>query len=105
MALLQLGIKSTASKGYALVRDYRTLLSPLNLRQLPGIGHHLEDKLCADGLQTVQDVWDLGSAGRCHLEDLLGVVTGKKIYAYCQGEDDRPVAPVERKTIGAEVSW
>ena len=58
-----------------------------------------------EGLTTVQDVWDLGSNGLGTLEKILGPGLGKKIYSFCQGEDDREVKPAERKTIGAECNY
>jgi DNA repair protein REV1 len=72
---------------------------------LPGIGRHLEKKLDQRGLSTVQNVWDLGDDALAVLESLLGAGTGKKVYNFCCGRDDRPVVASERKSIGAECSY
>jgi impB/mucB/samB family C-terminal domain len=77
----------------------------LKLRQLPGIGHHLEDKLNEIGLSTVQQIWDLGDRALRVLEGKLGVATGKKIHNFCRGIDERPIVSSERKSIGAECSY
>jgi impB/mucB/samB family C-terminal domain len=102
--LLQLATDSIKPDGCCVVQDYRKLISPLSLRQLPGIGHHLEEKLNESGLSTVKQVWDLGDRA-CVLEGILGVATGKKIHNFCRGIDDRPVVASERKSIGAECSY
>jgi DNA repair protein REV1 len=86
-----------------VVKDYRSLLEPLNLRNLHGIGYRTERKLTAENLISVSDVWDLGDHAESELIRILGPVLGRKIWHFCKGVDDRPVMPVERKTIGAEV--
>jgi impB/mucB/samB family C-terminal domain len=103
--LFQLATDSIKPDGCCVVQDYRKLISPLSLRQLPGIGHHLEEKLNESGLSTVQQVWDLGDRALRVLEGILGVATGKKIHYFCRGIDDRPVVASERKSIGAECSY
>ncbi len=86
-----------------VVDDPHDLLRELKLRDLHGIGYKLERKLEEEQLVTVQDVWDLGKEGEGELIRVLGPVTGRKIWLFCKGIDDRPVQPAERKTIGAEV--
>jgi len=86
-----------------VVDDYRELMKDLELRDLHGIGYRLDRKLAAEGLTTVQDVWDSGTMGESELCRILGPGVGHKIASFCRGEDDRPVHPAERKTIGAEV--
>jgi nucleotidyltransferase/DNA polymerase involved in DNA repair len=86
-----------------VVQDYRALLEPLNLRDLHGIGHRMERKLTAENIISVSDVWDLGDNAESELIRILGPGLGRKIWLFCNGVDDRPVQPAERKTIGAEV--
>jgi nucleotidyltransferase/DNA polymerase involved in DNA repair len=86
-----------------VVDDSHDLLKDLKLRDLHGIGYKLEHKLEEEQLVTVQDVWDLGKEGEGELVRVLGSGTGRKIWLFCKGIDDRPVQPAERKTIGAEV--
>jgi len=87
-----------------VVEDYKELLKGLNLRDLHGIGYRSEPKLQENGLTTVQDVMGLGSSAESELVRVLGPGLGSKIFQFCNGIDERPVQPAERKTIGAEVS-
>jgi nucleotidyltransferase/DNA polymerase involved in DNA repair len=96
--------KAKPNKSYC-VRDYRELLKSLKLREMHGVGWRTEMKLVEESLVTVQDVWDLGSRGESELIRILGPGTGKKIFRFTQGKDDRPITPVERKTIGAECNY
>lgn len=81
------------------------LLRDLALREIHGIGRRHAQTLAKEGLQTVSQVWELGNR---RAEDILcrvlGPNLGKRIYQFCNGIDDRPCEPVQRKSIGAEVS-
>ena len=96
--------KAKPNKSYC-VRDYRELLKDLSLRDVHGVGWRTEKKLTEEGLVSVQDVWDLGARGETELVRILGPGTGKKIFNFTQGKDDRAITPVERKTIGAECNY
>jgi DNA repair protein REV1 len=86
-----------------LVESHRELLQDLELRCLHGIGHRTDRKLAGEKLVTIQDVWNLGDHAESELSRILGPGLGKKIFGFCNGEDDRPIQAAERKTIGAEV--
>ena len=86
--------------GLLCADNYRELLRDLRLRDLHGIGYRLEQKLSAEGLEFVQDVW---SSTKADLIRVLGKATGSKVFDLCHGEDDRCVESAERKSIGAEV--
>ena len=101
--LAKLGTDRVKPNGSFVVEDYRDLLRPLKLRDLHGVGYHLDRKLSEAGLTTILDVWDLGDSAEAELTRILGPGTGKKVFSFCHGKDDRPIAPAERKTIGAEV--
>ena len=88
-----------------VVKDFREVLKDLNLRDVHGVGWRTDKKLAEEGLISIQDVWDLGSKGEMELIRILGPGTGKKIYQFTQGKDDRPITPAERKTIGAECNY
>jgi DNA repair protein REV1 len=103
--LAKIGTDRVKPNGTYVVKDYRTILESLRLRDLHGIGYRSEPKLAAQGLNTVQDVWDLGLSAEAVLSQILGPGLGKKIYGYCQGKDDREVKAAERKTIGAECNY
>jgi DNA repair protein REV1 len=101
--LAKLGTDQVKPNGSFVVQDYKKLLDNLKLRDLHGIGWRSEPKLTSEGLVEVRDVWDLGHRGEATLSRILGPGLGRRVFMYCQGEDDRQVKPAERKTIGAEV--
>ena len=103
--LSKLATDKAKPNGSHVVKDYHELLEPLKLRDLHGIGSRLDRKLAAEGIVSVRDIWDLGDHAEGELCRILGIGTGTKIIAYCRGEDDRPVKPVRRKTIGVECNY
>jgi DNA repair protein REV1 len=103
--LAKLATDKVKPNGSFVVRDYRELLKSLRLRDLHGVGYRMDRRLSDEGLNCVSDVWDLGDRAEGTLCRILGAGLGKRILHFCKGEDDRPVKPVERKTIGAEVSF
>ena len=86
----------------ALADDWRSFLTGTRLREIPGIGYRMEEKLQSHNLTHVQDIWSIPES---ELVNILGPGNGTKVYRYCHGEDDRPVKPAERKTIGAECNY
>jgi DNA repair protein REV1 len=103
--LAKIGTDRVKPNGNFVVNDHRLVLEKLRLLDLHGIGYRSEPKLLSEGLDTVQDVWDLGSKAESVLGRVLGPALGKKIYDFCHGHDDRQVKPAERKTIGAECNY
>lgn len=103
--LAKLGGEKVKPNGSYVVRECQQLLQDLRLRDLHGVGWRTEPKLAEEGLITVQDVWNLGPKAGTELIRILGKATGKKIFDFCHGRDDRPVKPAERKTIGAECNY
>lgn len=103
--LAKLGTDKVKPDGLYVVKDFHDLLEPLKLRELHGVGYRSDEKLNAEGLVTVKDVWDLGTRAESELCRILGDATGKKVLAFCHGRDDRKVKAAERKTIGAECNY
>ena len=103
--LAKLAVDKAKPNNVMVVKDPRALLEPLKLRDLHGIGYRMERKLTAENLESVRDVWELGTHAESELIRILGPGLGKKIQLFCEGEDDRPVKPMERKTIGAECNY
>lgn len=64
-----------------------TVLWPLPVGTLPGVGPKAEERLVRAGLRTVGDV---AAASSQLMETLLGSA-GRTIYQYAHGRDDRPV--------------
>lgn len=106
---LQLLAKLAADKikpnGCYVCRDWKVLMSGLNLRDIPGVGWKSQQKFESRGIRTVADVWDLNDEAESVLGEIIGQGNAKKIVKYCFGEDDRPVTPAVRKSIGAECNY
>ena len=103
--LAKLATDKAKPNGCHVVQDYHDILEPLKLRDLHGIGSRLDRKLAAEGIVSIRDIWDLGDHAEGELCRILGTGIGTKIMAYCRGEDDRPVKPARRKTIGVECNY
>ena len=88
-----------------VVKEGRQLLDGAALRAIPGVGRKMQKKLQAQGLDSVNDVWDLEDEAEDTLADIVGRGNAKKIFAFCQGKDDRPVIPAARQSIGAECNY
>ncbi|GKY92379.1 hypothetical protein MPSEU_000208800 [Mayamaea pseudoterrestris] len=101
--LAKLATDKVKPNGLLYASDYRELLQNLRLRDLHGIGYRLEQKLAAEGLEFVQDVW--AQNNKDDLVQILGKATGSRLHDLCFGKDDRPVEPAERKSIGAECNY
>lgn len=106
---MQLLAKLAADKikpnGCYVCRDWKLLLGGLNLRDIPGVGWKSQQKFETRGIRTVADIWDLDDEAETVLGGIIGSGNAKKIVKYCFGEDDRPVTPAVRKSIGAECNY
>jgi len=88
-----------------VVKDGKQFLDGATLRAIPGVGRKMQKKLQAQGLDSVNDVWDLEDEAEDALADIVGRGNAKKIFAFCQGKDDRSVIPAARQSIGAECNY
>jgi DNA repair protein REV1 len=95
-------VKDKGGNGIFIVEDWKCFLKDINLRNLPGVGYKMNQKLQDNGLTQVCDIWDISEGDLSHI---LGPKTASKLYKYCHGHDDRLVKPGERKTIGAECNY
>ena len=84
----------------------QSILSSLSVRDLPGVGYKIQQKLSQHNIHTVQDVQRhcIDNDGDIDLRQIIGPTLGMKLINFSQGKDDRPVQSPPRKTIGAEVS-
>ncbi|XP_052196015.1 DNA repair protein REV1 isoform X3 [Diospyros lotus] len=78
-----------------MVDDY---LHELPIKELPGIGHVLEEKLMRRHIQTCGQLRRISKES---LQKELGIKTGDMLWNYCRGIDNR----LESKSMGAEVNW
>ncbi|KAH9655848.1 DNA repair protein REV1 [Citrus sinensis] len=78
-------------------------LNQLPIKELPGIGYALEEKL------KKQNVWTCGqlrTISKDSLQKDFGTKTGEMLWNYSRGVDNREVGVIqESKSIGAEVNW
>ncbi|CAL2279264.1 unnamed protein product [Prunus armeniaca] len=82
------------------VDDY---LHQLPIKELPGIGHTLEEKL---KMQNVQTCGQLRMISKDSLQKDFGMKTGEMLWNHSRGIDNRLVGLIqESKSIGAEVNW
>lgn len=82
-----------------LPKDTRTVLDPLPVRRLWGVGPHAEQQLMAAGFKTFAEL------ANADLRALRAVVGDRaaSLSALARGEDDRPVEPQrEAKSYGEE---
>lgn len=81
----------------------RTLLGPLSVRTLPGVGPATGDHLRRAGITTVDDI---AEAGDDELVRLLGKAHGHALYAMALAHDERPVvAERETKSVSVEDTY
>ncbi|MDH6133198.1 DNA polymerase-4 [Kitasatospora sp. MAA4] len=78
----------------------RTVLGPMSVRALPGVGPATEQALRRVGLNTVSDIAELPEK---ELVQLLGRAHGVGVSLMARGVDDRPVVPDrDAKSISVE---
>ncbi|KAJ3123707.1 deoxycytidyl transferase [Nowakowskiella sp. JEL0407] len=78
-------------------------LKDVGVRDLPGVGYVLKNKLEERGIKTCGD---LVSISKTELQKTHGPKTGTMLYNYCRGIDDRVLSksPV-RRSVGTDVNW
>ena len=81
----------------------RTLLGPLSVRTLPGVGPATGDHLRRAGITTVDEI---AEAGEDELVRLVGKAHGHALYAMALAHDERPVvAERETKSVSVEDTY
>ncbi|KAF2354219.1 BRCT domain [Trinorchestia longiramus] len=78
-------------------------LAPLPLRDLPGVGWSLSDRLRTAGVETCGELrtWSLPRLG-----GVCGPRTAATLLNFCHGIDDRPINSYHvRKSVSAEVNY
>ncbi|TXR55996.1 DNA polymerase IV [Quadrisphaera setariae] len=81
----------------------RSVLAPLGVRALPGVGPATEARLAALGVSTVGQ---LAGTDERELVSVLGRAAGTALHAAALGVDPRPVVPErEAKSVSAEETF
>ncbi|KAL3816204.1 hypothetical protein ACHAXA_007322 [Cyclostephanos tholiformis] len=103
--LAKLAADTVKPNACCVVSDWREFLHSRSLRDIPGIGRKFEAKLRSLGLCTINDIWDLEHDAANVVGEIIGKGNADKIVKFCYGQDDRPVTPAVRKSIGAECNY
>lgn len=67
-----------------LKEDIPKKLLPLKLRDFPGIGGRMEERLNLKGIRTVQDMFN---QDRKNMKNIWGGIVGERYYCWIRGED------------------
>ncbi|MFD7290212.1 DNA polymerase IV [Streptomyces sp. NPDC059863] len=100
--LAKIGSEQAKPDGLVLIEPgtERTLLGPMSVRTLPGVGPATGDHLRRAGMTTVAD---LAEAGEDELVRLLGRAHGASLYRMALGLDDRAVVSErDAKSVSVE---
>ena len=103
--LARLATKKAKPNGQFMVTEpmVEDFMAVFNVRDLPGIGRNIEEKLRALGAVTVGD---LLSVQLSKLKDEFGQKSGQMLYDKARGKDDRQLEYEHvRKSIGIEVNY
>ncbi|KAL0542076.1 hypothetical protein IC582_022165 [Cucumis melo] len=105
MLMARLATKTAKPDGqcYIPLEKVDDYLNPLPIKDLPGIGHALEEKLKKRSILTCSQ---LRMISKDSLQKDFGLKTGEMLWNYSRGVDNRAVGLIqESKSIGAEVNW
>ncbi len=83
--------------------EAKQYMEDVAVRDLPGVGRQMAAKLGQSGVETCGQ---LQATPLHNLQKDFGQKTGKMLYSFCRGIDERPIAMVqERKSVSAEVNY
>ncbi|CCH46613.1 DNA repair protein [Wickerhamomyces ciferrii] len=117
--LAKLALRHAKPKGqFYLHDDIPNFLQKINVRDLPGTGYSIENKLIQEVYKDHDDfenikvtVGDLLNIDKAKLMNIFGVKTGAKLYDYARGLDNTSIDisknPQEfmRKSVSIDVNW
>ena len=93
--LLRLATKKAKPNGqFQMPSDILNYMRHMPLRELPGIGHAIQEKLTEKGVITCEDVWKHSKAT---LQSWFGEGKGVWLHALSRGEDDTELVPVTER--------
>ncbi|KAK6501977.1 deoxycytidyl transferase [Arthrobotrys musiformis] len=84
--------------------EFVEFVSPLKVRDLPGVGYNLSQKIHEDlGIETVGELRDVA---KDKLKRVMGPKTGERLFEYARGVDKQEVGDVTvRKSVTVDVNW
>ncbi|KAJ6262600.1 DNA repair protein rev1 [Drechslerella dactyloides] len=84
--------------------EFAEFVAPLKVRDLPGVGYHLSQKIQED--LKIETVGELREVGKERLKSAMGPKTGEKLFEYARGIDKQDVGDVSvRKSVTVDVNW
>ncbi|KAK6519848.1 deoxycytidyl transferase [Arthrobotrys conoides] len=84
--------------------EFVDFVSPLKVRDLPGVGHNLSQKIQED--LAIETVGELRDVAKDKLKRVMGPKTGEKLFEYARGVDKQEVGDVTvRKSVTVDVNW
>ncbi|KAK6519351.1 deoxycytidyl transferase [Arthrobotrys megalospora] len=104
--LAKLALRKAKPAGqYHLTPDeFVEFVSPLKVRDLPGVGYNLSQKIQED--LSIETVGDLREVAKDRLRRVMGPKTGEKLFEYARGIDKQEVGDVTvRKSVTVDVNW
>lgn len=90
---------------YISFENISEFLDSLPVRDLPGVGPHISQKL-AESEWKIETVGGINQAGKSAMIDLLGSKLGTRLYEASQGIDDTDITDIPGpQSVGVEIAW
>ena len=103
LAKLALRKAKPAGQYHLRAEEIPEFMQNLNVRDLPGVGWKLSEKL--EELMNVQTVGEVRAKSLSELKEKFGPKTGEKLYNFARGVDNSEVGDiVQRKSVSVEVN-
>lgn len=114
--LAKLALKNAKPNGqFHLVNNIQEHLKKVRVRDLPGVGHSVKEKLLLEMPSIIDEplIEDLLRYEKSNLMKIFGSKTGAKLYEYARGEDDtsitidtsNPESVLGRKSVSVDVNY
>lgn len=112
--LAKLALRKAKPDGYHYLHsDIYSFLDNIALRELPGIGHHLEERIVTLLGKDNPTLRDIRSISKNKLENDFGKKTGLKLFNYARGIDDTNIqidlanseSLLGRKSVSVDVNY
>jgi len=103
LAKLALRKAKPGGQYYLKTEDAQEFMQNLDVRDLPGVGWKLSEKL--EEVMNIRTVGEVRTKSLNELKEKLGPKTGEKLYEFARGIDHAEVGEiVQRKSVSVEVN-
>ena len=103
--LAKLALRKAKPGGQYLLKseDAQEFMQNLDVRDLPGVGWKLSEKL--EDVMNIRTVGEVRTKSMSELKEKFGPKTGEKLYEFARGTDHTEVGEiVQRKSVSVEVN-